>query len=73
MPSENRYVIFKEFPNGVIRQVNMKPLETMEEAEKTADALTLATGTPHYWMEMSPAKQALYPIRTEPKTDPHLD
>ena len=68
MPAETRYVIFKEYPNGIIRQVNMKPLDTEEQAETLAEELTLATGAPHYWMEMPPEKQSLYPIRTGSNT-----
>ncbi|HVN83053.1 MAG TPA: hypothetical protein VMW38_28985 [Terriglobia bacterium] len=64
MSAEIKYVIFKEFPNGIIRQVNMKPLDTVEQAESLAEELSLATGTPHYWMEMPPEKQSLYPTRT---------
>ncbi len=70
MSMEVKYVIFKEYPNGIIRQVNMKPLDTLEQAENIVDELTLATGTPHYWMEMPPGKQSLYPIRTDSKSGP---
>ena len=70
MSTRIKYVIFKEYPNGIIRQVNMKPLDTVEQAENVAVELSLATGTPHYWMEMSPEKQSMYPIRTESKTGP---
>ena len=68
MASEAKYVIFKEFPNGLIRQVNMKPLDSIPEAEKVAEELAQATGMPHYWMEMPPEKQSLYPIRNEAKS-----
>jgi len=68
MSEETKYVIFKEYPNGIIRQVNMKPLDTVEQAESFAEELTLVTGAPHYWMEMPPEKQSLYPIRTGTNT-----
>ncbi len=65
MSPEVQYVIFKEFPNGVIRQANVKPLNTIVEAEKIAEELSTQTGMPHYWMEMPPEKQTLYPNRSE--------
>ena len=68
--TEIKFFIFKEFPNGIIRRVNMKPLDTIEEAKRIVDELTLRTGLHHYWMEMSPERQSLYPIRTESRTDP---